>query len=72
MMKPNTYRTWRTMGLIGLAVQTAINLVVLALKRTELFSEQWWSDFFPGYMVWFVFAMIGFVGTRGKNDADEK
>ena len=71
-MKRNTYRTFLTMGLIGLAVQTAINLVVFALRRTEFFSEQWWSDFFPGYLVWFVFAVIGFVGTRGNNGADEK
>ena len=65
-MKQDTYRTFRTMGLVGLAVQLVINLAVLALKKTEFFSEQWWSDFFPGYLVWFVFAVIGYVGMRGK------
>ena len=54
------------LGLIGLATQLAINLVVaFVFKRSEFFSQQWWSDFFPGYLVWFVFAVIGFGGARG-------
>jgi hypothetical protein len=70
-MKQNTFRNLRTMGLIGLAVQTGINLVVFALRKTEFFSDQWWSDFFPGYVVWLVFAVVGFAGARGKACTDQ-
>lgn len=67
IMKQDTYRNFRTIGLIGLATQLVINLIVLLVfKRTEFFSEQWWSDFFPGYLVWFVFAVIGVAGAAGK------
>ncbi len=71
-MKYETFRTLRISGLIGLAVQLVINLVVLALGKTVFFSEQWWSDFFPGYVVWFVFAVIGLAGARGKNSTGQK
>ena len=66
-MKQETYRTLYVAGLIGLVVQLVINLMVFALKKTEFLSEQWWSDFFPGYVIWFVFAVIGFAGTRDRN-----
>jgi hypothetical protein len=66
-MNSNTFRTLRVSGLIGLAVQATINLAVLALGKTKLFSDQWWSDFFPGYVVWSVFAIVGFLGTRGDS-----
>jgi hypothetical protein len=69
-MKDTTYHTFRTMGLIGLAIQLTLNLVVLLVfKRTsEFFTEPWFSDWFPGYAVWLVFAIIGICGTwRGTN-----
>jgi hypothetical protein len=74
-MKDTTYHTFRTMGLIGLAIQLAINLVVLlGFQRTgPFFSDQWFSTWFPGYAVWLVFAIIGIVGTwRGKNGQDRQ
>ena len=71
-MKEKICRTLRISGLIGLLVQTTINLVVRAMGKIEFFSERWWSDFFPGYLVWFVFAVIGFVGSKGKSDANQK
>jgi hypothetical protein len=65
-MKQSTYRTFRTMGLIGLAIQLAINLTVLLVfhRTSAFFSEPWFYTWFPGYAVWLVFAVIGIGGTR--------
>ena len=66
-MNPNnTYRTFRTMALIGLGIQILINLLaMIALKReaATFFSQEWWTVWFPGYMVWFVFLIIGLAGS---------
>jgi hypothetical protein len=68
-------KTYRTIGLIGLAIEVVINLVAqFAFKRSaaEFFSEQWWSSWFPSYIVWLVFIGVGFAGCcRRKNGTDK-
>ena len=74
-MKHTTYRTFRTIGLIGLAIQLAINLVVLLVFRrtSEFFSEPWFSTWFPGYAIWLGFVILGIGGTwSGENRKDNK
>ncbi len=60
-------------GLVGLAVTIVLNLVaLLVLKKAsaEYFSDQWWFDWFPLYMVWLVFIIFGFASCcREKPDA---
>jgi hypothetical protein len=76
MKQDSTYRTFRTIGLIGLGIQLVVNLIVLlAFKKNsaEFFSEQLYSAWLPGYLVWLVFAIIGVGGTwGGKNGTGEQ
>ena len=62
-------------GLIGLAITIAINLVALHLfKRAsaEYFSDKWWSDWFPSYIIWLVFTIIGFASCCRQKSVDKK
>ncbi len=55
----------KIIGLLGLAVTTALNLVALLwFKRAsaEFFSDNWWAAWFPSYIIWLGFAGIGFAG----------
>ena len=76
MKHDKTYSRYALIGLIGLGIQVAVNLVVwLASKNSaaEFFSQQWWSTWFPGYPVWLIFIVIGLVGrSRGKSDTDQQ
>ena len=50
------------MGLTGLAITISLNLFALFyLKKAaaEYFSDKWWSDWFPSYIVWLTFTIIG-------------
>lgn len=54
---------FRSCALFGLAIAIAMNLVALLFfKRPSavFFSSKWWSDWFPSYMIWLTFAIIGF------------
>ena len=54
------------LGLIGLAIAAAINLVVslaFAAPAARFFSGEWWTVWFPTYLVWIVFIVIG-LGRR--------
>jgi hypothetical protein len=70
-MKP-----YKIIGLVGLAITIALNLVAsLVLKKAsaEYFSDQWWSSWFPSYIVWLVFIVVGFAGCcRGRNGTDKQ
>ena len=69
-MKANT-----KIGLVGLVIQSAINLIaILVFRKTsaEFFSDQWWSAWFPGYTVWLIFVILGFVIGAGKDDANKQ
>lgn len=66
-------RIFPSIGLIGLIITLALNLVaLLAFKRpaAEFFSHGWWSAWFPNYVVWLVFVAMGLAGAvkvRRKN-----
>jgi len=56
-------RAFKTIGLIGLAITTLLNLVALLwFKRAsaEYFSGNWWAGWFPSYVLWLTFVVIGF------------
>jgi signal transduction histidine kinase len=63
-------KAFKTIGLIGLAITAVLNLVALLLfKRAsaEYFSDQWWSGWFPSYIVWLSFTLLGFAGHGRQN-----
>jgi hypothetical protein len=54
--------SFRFIGLFGLAITIVLNLVALLFfKRASAayFSEEWWSSWFPSYLLWLIFAIIG-------------
>ena len=60
----NNKHPFVTMGLIGFLITLALNIFnhfVLGVG-----GDAWWSLWFPGYVVWFVFLVIG-VGLSRKN-----
>jgi hypothetical protein len=53
---------WRWFGSFGLVGTTLLNLVGLFVfhrSSSVFFSHQWWSDWFPNYIVWISFTIIG-------------
>jgi hypothetical protein len=77
-MKPHKKITMvsLSLGLTGLAITICLNLfalVILNKASAEYFSDKWWSNWFPSYIVWFTFAIIG-IGSfcwRKPNDSKE-
>ncbi len=68
-------KSFKIIGLVGLAITIGLNLVaLLVLKRAsaEYFSDQWWSDWFPQHIVWLVFIIIGFACRCSKKSVDTK
>jgi signal transduction histidine kinase len=66
-------KAFRTIGWIGLAITTGLNLLALLWFKkvsAEYFSDKWWSEWFPSYVVWLTFTIIGFAG-RGKTKFEE-
>jgi hypothetical protein len=62
------------MGLTGLLITIALNLVALFLFKkaaAEYFSDKWWSNWFPSYIVWLTFTIIGIASfcTWKRDDA---
>jgi hypothetical protein len=63
------------MGLMGLAITIALNLVALLLLKkveAEYFSDKWWSVWFPSYTVWLTFTVIGVVWLCWRKRDDTK
>ena len=63
-------KAFKTIGLIGLATTTVLNLIaLLVFKRAsaEYFSDTWWSAWFTSYVTWLSFTMIGFASHRRQN-----
>ncbi len=59
-------------GLGGLFITLTINLAsVLFLDHhaTAFFSEDWWSVWFPSYLVWLVLTVIG-IGRQIRKTRD--
>lgn len=49
-------------GVVGLVIVAAVNvlgLVYFELASSEIFSTGWWSSWFPIYMVFGVFLVMG-------------
>jgi hypothetical protein len=68
-------RSFRTIGLIGLAVTIALNLAALLAWQkpsAKYFSDAWWGAWFPSYVIWLVFAAIGFAGCCRPKPGDMK
>ncbi len=59
------------MGLIGLSITIVLNLfnqIVL-----DIGCGVWWSLWFPIYLVWFVFLVIGIgLSKKNKSNSGEK
>jgi hypothetical protein len=67
--------SFRTIGVIGLAVTVALNVLALWVwHRTSAhyFSTPWWAAWFPSYGVWLVFTIIGCAGCRKPKPANPK
>jgi hypothetical protein len=55
------------LGLTGLSIGLVLNLLaVFVFHRTSahFFTSPWWNAWFPNYLVWFVFAIIGFASRK--------
>jgi hypothetical protein len=54
-------------GIIGLAITVILNLVglfVLHKGSSVFFSDKWWADWFPNYILWMSFIIVGFTNHR--------
>jgi hypothetical protein len=63
------------LGLFGLTLTIAFNFVaVLVLKQASsaFFSDKWWSDWFPVYLVWMTLGIVGFVRYCRQKPVDTK
>ena len=48
------------LGVIGLSITLALNVfgvLVLRQAAARVFTDEWWSVWFPSFIVWFVIAM---------------
>jgi hypothetical protein len=74
-MKQCKKNTTGWIGLIGLTITVALNLVALLLWKkasAEYFSDKWWSEWFPLYIFWLGFAIISFTGCFRRKTVDTK
>jgi hypothetical protein len=74
-MKQRTKNKMFCLGLIGLTLTIILNLVaVFVLKQASaaFFSNNWWSDWFPAYLLWLTFAIIGFAMYCRQKPVDTK
>ena len=59
-------RIFLHLGLIGIGGTILLNYVGIVLFQRDaapFFSEGWWSTWFPSYLVWLVFLIVG-LGKR--------
>jgi len=63
----NNKSSFIRMGLIGLSISFVLKLFNYYLLGVG--SENWWSVWFPTYLVWFVFLIIG-IGLIIKNKSN--
>ena len=63
------------LGLIGLAITIVLNLVAMLLLKkasADYFLDGWWSGWFPAYIIWLIFAIIGFARYCIQKPVDTK
>ena len=58
------------MGLIGLSISFVLNLFNYFVMGVG--GEYWWSVWFPTYIVWFVFLIIGLGRIKKKKSNSGK
>ena len=64
--------TFTIIGLTGLVIQLAINgtaWLVLKKPEAEFFAGDWWTYWFPAYVVWGVFLTVGLAQAGKKKPA---
>ena len=64
-------RIFPSIGVVGLLITVAMNLVALFVFRkaqAEFFSRGWWTSWFVSYLVWLVFTVIGVAGIFMKRE----
>jgi len=74
-MKTKRAKKMARVGVIGLVGTLVLNLfAVLALTRASatFFSDQWWTGWFPCYLLWFTFTIIGTFGCLKQKPDDTK
>ena len=49
-------------GLTGTPILNLLGLFVFHRSSSVFFSDQWWSGWFPNYLLWTIFTIIGLVG----------
>ena len=50
------------LGVIGASITLALNLFALLVLRkpaAQLFSDNWWSTWFPSFAVWLCITVVG-------------
>ena len=67
MNKKNTYVR---MGLIGLSISFVLNVINYYVLGVA--GDDWWSRWFPSYLVWFVFLIIGIGQIKKKKSNSGK
>jgi len=59
------------LGLIGLSITLALNVfgvLVLGQAAARVFTDGWWSVWFPSFIVWFVIAMSRLGPQSGRRE----
>ena len=67
-------RVFPTIGAVGLAITVATNfaaLLVFKKAAAEFLSPAWWSAWFPSYLVWTAFLILGLAGVMLKKEPDQ-
>ena len=61
-------------GVVGLSIAIATNfaaLLIFGKASAEFFSHAWWSTWFPGYLVWISFLILGIAGLMIKKEPNQ-
>ena len=67
--------TMFTLGVMGLLVAIVVNCIALFVydkSSAQAFTSEWWSAWFPSYIVWFVFLCIGATQKMFCNTANSE
>jgi hypothetical protein len=60
-------------GLVVTPILNLLGLLVFHRSSSAFFSQEWWADWFPNYIVWMSFTMIGlaigFANWRSQRQA---
>ncbi|MFG6178919.1 hypothetical protein ACGTN6_16915 [Halomonas sp. THAF12] len=57
-------RIFAALGVVGVFINATLNLVallVLEKHAANMFNDDWWSVWFPGYATWTMMLFVGLV-----------